>query len=150
MTLQKEQSGLTQSKSDATWAKAMGSGCPDGSGCDPAQGGFMKQVYYGADKLVSYQLKSQAGHVDAFKAGKAVTIQHNSDTSCGSESVKFSNVATASLYEYTPYIGNSSKAGCGATGQKKFLVDDVEVLRWGRNGRGLVGGSRLEGGRNPY
>ena len=118
--LQKEQSGLTQPRSDATWAKAMGSGCPDGSGCDPAQGGFMKQLYYGADKLVSYQLKSQAGHVDAFKAGKAVTIQHNSDTSCGSESVKFSNVATASLYEYTPYIGNSSKAGCGATGQKNF------------------------------
>lgn len=119
-TLQKEQSGLTQPRNSATWAKAMGSGCPDGSGCDPKQGGFMKQVYYGADKLVSYKLQSQAGHVDAFKAGRTMSVRHNSDASCGSETLKFANVATASLYEYTPYIGNSSKAGCGTTGQKMF------------------------------
>ncbi|WP_099331814.1 cell wall-binding repeat-containing protein [Actinomyces minihominis] len=119
-TLQKEQSGLTQPKSAAVWAKAMGSGCPDGSGCDPAQGGFEKQVYYGADKLVSYRLQSQAGHVDAFKAGRAMTVLHNPSTACGSESVKFANVATASLYEYTPYIGNSSVAGCSAVGAKSF------------------------------
>ena len=120
VTLQKEQSGLTQPKSAEVWAKAMGSGCPDGSGCDPAQGGFQKQVYYGADKLVSYQLRSQAGHVDAFKAGKPLTINQNPAASCGTESVKFSNVATASLYEYTPYIGNSSKTGCATLGQKMF------------------------------
>lgn len=119
-TLQKEQSGISQPKSAAVWAKAMGSGCPDGSGCDPAQGGFMKQVYYGADKLVSYRLQSQAGHVNAFNAGKAMTIKHNADAKCGSQSVKFANVATASLYEYTPYIGNSTVAGCSATGQKNF------------------------------
>lgn len=119
-TLQKEQSGLTQPKSADTWAKAMGSGCPDNSGCDASQGGFQKQVYYGADKLVSYRLQSQAGHVDAFKAGRSVTVQHNPNAACGSQSLKFANVATASLYEYTPYIGNSSVAGCGATGQKNF------------------------------
>lgn len=119
-TLQKEQSGLTQPKSTATWAKAMGSGCPDGSGCDPAQGGFQKQVYYGADKLVSYKIKSMAGHVQAFKDGRAMTVAHNSSPSCGSQSLLFKNVATASLYEYTPYIGNSSVSGCGPTGQKNF------------------------------
>lgn len=43
-----------QAKSAATWAKAMGSGCPDGSGCDAAQE-VPKQIYYGADKLVSYK-----------------------------------------------------------------------------------------------
>ena len=119
-TLQKEQSGLTQAKSAATWAKAMGAGCPDNSGCDAKQGGFQKQVYYGADKLVSYRLQSQAGHVDAFKAGKAITVKHNPDARCGTQSLKFANAATASLYEYTPYIGNSSTSGCGATGQKNF------------------------------
>ena len=120
VTLQKEQSGLAQPRSAATWAKAMGSGCPDGSGCDSAQGGFMKQIYYGADKLVSYKDRSIAGHVDAFKAGKTLSLRHNPDSACGTENVKFSNVATASLYEYTPYIGNSSKSGCSATGQKMF------------------------------
>lgn len=118
VTLQKEQSGLEQPKSAATWAKAMGSGCPDNSGCDPTQGGFMKQVYYGADKLVSYKDRSIAGHVDAFKQGRSMTLAHNPDAACGSQSVKFANVATASLYEYTPYIGNSSKSGCGTLGQK--------------------------------
>ena len=119
-TLQKEQSGLTQPQSAATWAKAMGSACPDGKPCDPAQGGFQKQVYYGADKLVSYKIKSMAGHVDAFRAGRAVTVAHNSSPSCGSQSLLYKNVATASLYEYTPYIGNSSVSGCGPTGQKNF------------------------------
>ena len=120
VTLQKEQSGLTQAKSAATWAKAMGSGCPDGSGCDAAQGGFQKQIYYGADKLVSYKIQSQAGHVDAFKSGKAMTVLQNPGTACGSSSLKFANVATASLYEYTPYIGNAGKAGCSTIGQKMF------------------------------
>lgn len=120
VTLQKEQSGLTQPRSAASWAKAMGSGCPDSSGCDAAQGGFQKQVYYGADKLVSYKIQSQAGHVDAFKSGKAMTALHNPEASCGSSSLKFANVATASLYEYTPYIGNAGKAGCSTIGQKMF------------------------------
>ena len=120
VTLQKEQSGLTQPRNAATWAKAMGSGCPDNSGCDAAQGGFQKQVYYGADKLVSYRIQSQAGHVNAFKAGTAMTVLNNPDTSCGSTSLKFANVATASLYEYTPYIGNAGKSGCSTIGQKMF------------------------------
>ncbi|WP_182141789.1 N-acetylmuramoyl-L-alanine amidase [Schaalia sp. JY-X169] len=120
VTLQKEQSGLTQPRSAASWAKAMGSGCPDGSGCDAAQGGFQKQIYYGADKLVSYKIQSQAGHVDAFKSGKAMTVLQNPGTACGSSSLKFANVATASLYEYTPYIGNAGKAGCSTIGQKMF------------------------------
>ena len=61
-----------------------------------------------------------AGHVDAFKAGRAMVVAHNSAASCGSQSLLFKNVATASLYEYTPYIGNSSVSGCGPTGQKNF------------------------------
>lgn len=143
VTLQKEQSALAQPKSDAQWAKAMGSGCPDGSGCAPKQAGFMKQVYYGSDKLVSYKLRSIAGHVQAFKDGKAMTVLHNPSSSCGSQSLKFANVATASLYEYTPYIGNSSKSGCDASGQKMFwdLMKRYFPNAQSSGGSGSSGGS---------
>ncbi|WRS30241.1 N-acetylmuramoyl-L-alanine amidase [Actinomycetaceae bacterium MB13-C1-2] len=121
VTLQKEQSGLTQPKTDAVWAKAMGAGCPDGSGCDAAQAGFAKQVYYGAEKLATYKINATwEQYILAFQNGQSVTVQNNAGTACGSQTFKLENYATASLYMYTPYVGNGTGANCPAIGQKMF------------------------------
>lgn len=120
-TLQKEQSGITQPRTDATWAKAMGAGCPDGQPCDSTLGGFAQQIYYGADKLVSYRINATwEEYILAYEAGKSIKIPHNPDARCGTETVKIENYATASLYMYTPYVGASKTSGCSTIGAKSF------------------------------
>lgn len=127
-TLQKESSGVTQPKTQAQWAKAMGSGCPTGQSCDASQAGFAKQVYYGADKLASYRINpTWETYMVAFRQGKSITIPHNPDAKCGSVDVKLKNDATASLYMYTPYIGASTVSGCTTVGAKSF--SDI-MKRW--------------------
>lgn len=121
VTIQKEQSGLTQPKTDAVWAKAMGAGCPDNSGCDAAQAGFTKQIYYGAEKLATYKINATwEQYILAFQNGQSVTVQNNAGTACGSQTFRLQNYATASLYMYTPYVGNSSSSSCATIGQKMF------------------------------
>lgn len=127
-TIQKEQSGITQAKTPTEWAKVMGSACPDGKPCDAAQAGFAKQVYYGADKLVSYRINpTWETYMVAFREGRSISIPHNPSAACGAQTVTLKNDATASLYMYTPYIGNSQVAGCSATGARVFF--DV-MNRW--------------------
>ncbi|MFZ1382248.1 MAG: hypothetical protein WAS54_05600 [Scrofimicrobium sp.] len=121
VTLQKEQSGLTQPKTDAVWAKAMGAGCPDNSGCDAAQAGFAKQIYYGAEKLATYKINATwEQYILAFQNKQSVTVANNTAAACGSQTFKLDNYATASLYMYTPYVGNGTGNSCPAIGQKMF------------------------------
>lgn len=107
--IQKESSGITQPLTEERWAKAMGSGCPTGQTCSPAEAGFTKQVYYGADKLVSYGLNPTAWpYVKAAVAGTKVTIPYHPTASCGGQTFVIKNVATASLYTYNPYVPNAA------------------------------------------
>lgn len=128
--IQKESSGIYQAKTASGWAKVMGSACPTGQACDPAQAGFQKQVYYGADKLVSYKLKpSWWPYVDSV-GKKPVTIPYSSNASCGSQTFTIKNVATASLYTYNPFVPNQAAldaypgggGGCQHTGNRNFYM----------------------------
>lgn len=125
-TIQKESSGIYQPLTAAQWSKAMGSGCPDGSGCSAAQSGFTKQIYYGADKLASYRLDSSWVYIGAVANGKAVAIK-NAPGCSSTSTVKIANNATASLYMYTPYTPSDAQiaaypatVNCGHPGYLTF------------------------------
>lgn len=127
--IQKESSGIYQPRTASAWAKAMGNSCPTGQQCDASQAGFQKQVYYGADKLVSYKLQpTWWPYIAAVDSKKAVTMPYSSDSSCGGETFVMKNYATASLYTYNPFAPNSatlnaypsSGGSCSHTGNLNF------------------------------
>jgi len=129
VTLQKEQSLVTSTtgKAAATYARALGFGCPDtGNGwCDPQYAGFANQVYSAAKQLKRYAANPTSY---SYRAGRTNTILYNPNTACGSSSVYIENQATASLYNYTPYqpnaaalaAGYGSGDSCSAYGNRNF------------------------------
>lgn len=123
VTIQKEQSGVTQARPQATWDKAMGAYCPE-NGCKPEAKGFAKQIYFGADMLRGYTEKPQEyPAVAAFKAGTPYGLKTGSKASCPKINVKIKNVATAALYTYTPYTPNAAtvRAYPGASPDKNCV-----------------------------
>ena len=112
--LQKEQGLITASagKSAATYAKALGFGCPDSASgwCDPQFAGFANQVYSAAKQFRRYAA-NPTGY--KYRAGRSNTILWNPDTRCGSSDVYIENQATASLYDYTPYRPNDAALAAG-------------------------------------
>lgn len=112
VTLQKEQSLITRTTSatKATYDKALGFGCPDTAGCDPAFSGFFLQVYSAAAQLRNYALHPA---YFSYRAGVVNTIRYNPNTACGSSQVFIRNQATASLYDYTPYQPNAIALAVG-------------------------------------
>jgi hypothetical protein len=100
VTIQKEQSGLTQARPQATWDKMMGLGCPDGKPCNPAYAGYEKQLYFGADRLRAYRTWSTYPAIKAFNAQTPYTT-------LDSHTFVIHNVATASLYQYTPWVSSN-------------------------------------------
>ncbi|MSS85416.1 hypothetical protein FYJ24_11810, partial [Actinomycetaceae bacterium WB03_NA08] len=153
-TIQKESSAITQPLTDDQWTRAMGSGCPTGQSCDSAQAGFMKQVYYGADKLASYKLTPDSWpYLKAVKNGASVSIPYNPDKSCGAQTVKISNYATASLYTYTPYVPNKAAldaypgtASCGSYGNRNFYMN---MKKWFNGGTAPGNNGTSPGGTSP-
>ncbi len=115
--IQKESSGIYQPLNAAGWAKVMGSGCPDGKPCDPAEAGFTQQIYYGTDKLASYRLSQSWPYIAAVKSGAKVTIPYAwNKPSCGGHTFVIKNLATASLYTYTPFVPNAAALPYPAAG----------------------------------
>lgn len=114
VTLQKEQGLITASagKSAATYARALGFGCPDNAGgqCNPEYAGFANQVYSAAKQLKRYAA-NPTGY--SYRAGRTNTIQWHPNTACGTSSVYIENQATASLYNYTPYRPNGAALAAG-------------------------------------
>lgn len=114
-------------KSQYTYA--MGYGCPDSgpgysANCNATQGGFYKQVMRSA-----YQLKLYKDNMTSYnyQPGRTNRILYNPDPSCGFQDVYIRNYATASLYNYTPYVPNQAalsaypgEASCGAYGNRNF------------------------------
>lgn len=124
--LQKEQGLVTASApSSRNFTYATGFNCPDTSGCDPSYGGFFFQVYYAARQFKIYQANPGSFN---FQAGRVNNIQLNPNTSCGSKAVFIQSMATAGLYDYTPYTPNDAAIGnlygtgdgCSSYGNRNF------------------------------
>lgn len=128
--LEKETSLVTMDgPGDWRYERAMGYSCPDDPNrpgwCDPLYAGFFNQVFDAAGQLQNYK-----NNPDSFgyRAGRTHNILYNPDASCGTKSVYIENVATASLYIYTPYTPNEAAMnnlygegdGCSAYGNRNF------------------------------
>jgi hypothetical protein len=125
--LQKEQGLVTSSSpSAAVLNKATGYACPDTAACDAAFSGFFFQIYHAARQFKSYAANPTGYN---YRAGRVNTIQYHPNAACGSSAVYIENVATAGLYNYTPYQPNASALAnlygsgdaCGAYGNRNFF-----------------------------
>ncbi|NCU34013.1 hypothetical protein EOM27_01655 [Candidatus Saccharibacteria bacterium] len=109
---------------------AMGYACPDSgpdntANCNANQAGFYKQMMTAAWQLKYYKDNSNSYR---YKIGWN-DIQYSPDVSCGTKRVFIENVATLSLYIYTPYTPNNGAlanypgtAYCGAYGNRNFFM----------------------------
>ncbi|MCA9313412.1 hypothetical protein KDA08_03785 [Candidatus Saccharibacteria bacterium] len=124
--LQKEQALVTD---EWPWSiqyrSATGYGCPDTAPCDAEYYGFRNQVMKAA-----YQFRRYATYPSEYryKPYQNNSIQFNPNSGCGSTNVYIENLATAGLYNYTPYQPNPSALSnlygtgdsCGAYGNRNF------------------------------
>jgi hypothetical protein len=124
--LQKEQALVTDEWPwSVQYRSATGYGCPDTAPCDSEYYGFRNQVMKAA-----YQFRRYATYPSQYryKPYQNNTIQFNPNAGCGSSNVYIENLATAGLYNYTPYQPNQSALnnlygtgdGCGAYGNRNF------------------------------
>lgn len=93
---------------------AMGAYCPDtGPGgtanCDPARVGFANQVYYAGFLLKYYQAHNGLN----YHPHQTNSIKWSPAAGCGTSQVYIENMATASLYTYTPYRPNAAALAAG-------------------------------------
>jgi len=104
----------------------MGYACPDNAPCDSAYFGFYNQVMKAA-----WQLKYYKDHIYSYGYYPFMTnnIYYSPNYSCGTKSVYLENIATTSLYIYTPYTPNDAalanypgEAYCGSYGNRNFFM----------------------------
>ena len=104
----------------------MGYGCPDTAPCDQQYFGFYNQMMKAA-----WQLNYYKDHIYSYGYFPYTTnnIYYSPDYSCGSKSVYLENIATTSLYIYTPYTPNNAAlqnypgtATCGSYGNRNFFM----------------------------
>ena len=129
---------------------AMGYGCPDSgpnytAACVNSKAGFYKQM-----TLAAWQLKYYKDHYKDGGYSLRIgwnNIQYSPNPACGTKRVNIENVATLSLYIYTPYVPNDAAlanfpgtANCGAYGNRNFFMfynqlfgstidDKVEIVK---------------------
>jgi hypothetical protein len=109
---------------------AMGYACPDSgpsysADCDTTQAGFYKQVMKAA-----WQLNYYKNHINDYRYTLGTNqIQYSTDPTCGTKTVNIENIATLSLYIYTPYTPNDGSlanypgtAPCGSYGNRNFFM----------------------------
>jgi hypothetical protein len=107
---------------------AMGYACPDSgpnysAACDSGKAGFYKQMMTAA-----WQLNYYKQHPNDYRYHIGWNdIQYSTDPACGTKRVYIENIATLSLYIYTPYTPNDGAlynypgtAPCGAYGNRNF------------------------------
>ncbi|MGY1662198.1 hypothetical protein ACI78Q_13355 [Geodermatophilus sp. SYSU D00705] len=128
--LQKEQ-GLVTASGGGLYAtryrSAMGYGCPDTAACDTQYYGFFNQVYSAASRYRYY-----ANNPTRFnhRAGFTNQVRFHPNAACGTSPVFIENLATAGLYNYTPYqpngaalaAGKGTGDGCSAYGNRNFWI----------------------------
>ena len=111
---------------------AMGYACPDSganfsAACEGSKGGFYNQMTLAAWQFKYYKENYQNGQY-----GKTLgwnNIQYSPNPACGTKRVNIENVATLSLYIYTPYTPNDAAltnypgtSSCGAYGNRNFFM----------------------------
>ena len=104
--LQKEQSLVTLTNPyPIRYERATGFACPDSSPCNSEFGGFYYQVYFAARQYNRY-----AAHPDNYnhQAGEWNNVLYHPNAACGRGAVYIQNLATAGLYNYTPYQPNAA------------------------------------------
>ena len=125
--LQKEQGLITDDfPNHIQYRAATGYGCPDTAACDAKYYGLRNQIENAA-KLFRTVLD---GGWTNYPLGNNY-VQYNPNKNCGGSTVNIKNLATSSLYRYTPYQPNSAalKAGygtisdgCAAYGNRNFYL----------------------------
>ena len=104
----------------------MGYACPDNAPCDSAYFGFYNQVMKAA-----WQLNYYKEHIYSYGYYPYMTnyIYYSPNYSCGRKAVYLENIATTSLYIYTPYTPNDAalanypgEAYCGSYGNRNFFM----------------------------
>ena len=104
----------------------MGYACPDNAPCDSTYFGFYNQVMKAA-----WQLNYYKEHIYSYGYYPYMTnnIYYSPNYSCGTKSVYLENIATTSLYIYTPYTPNDAalanypgEAYCGSYGNRNFFM----------------------------
>ena len=127
--LQKEQGLITATDpSPRAYDFALGMDCPDSpSGCSAASAGFFWQLYKGVGQLNWYS--NPAGSFTWLKPGTVISrAYYPNRPSCGSQSFRLENKATAALYYYTPYVPNQAALdnlyttgdSCSSYGNRNF------------------------------
>ena len=109
---------------------AMGYACPDSgpghtANCNNAKAGFYKQM-----SLAAWQLNYYRHHRNDYSLHMGMNnIQYSPNPACGTKPVYIENIATLSLYIYTPYTPNDASltnypgtAHCGAYGNRNFFM----------------------------
>ncbi len=123
-TLQKEQSLITGTSCDGwRYNSAMGYGCPDSGGCNPKYAGFSKQVLWGAwqlkfnkersygnttwdgDDVITYVGYMTQG--TRKRCGTCTANYYDGYATIDGQTFYLENGTTASLYTYTPHLGQS-------------------------------------------
>ncbi len=104
----------------------MGYGCPDTAPCNEKYYGFYNQIM-----MAAWQLNYYKDHIYSYGyiPFASNNIYYSPDYSCGTKSVYLENIATTSLYIYTPYTPNDAAlrnypgtATCGSYGNRNFFM----------------------------
>ncbi len=111
---------------------AMGYACPDSgpnysAACVSSKSGFYNQV-----SLAAWQLRYYADNISSYnyQPNRWNYVQNNPNPNCGGQNIFIQNVATASLYIYTPYAPNQASLGaypgtgdsCSSYGNRNFFM----------------------------
>ncbi|MBQ6511033.1 hypothetical protein IJI94_03700, partial [Candidatus Saccharibacteria bacterium] len=123
--LQKEQGLITDTfPNSIQYRSATGYGCPDTAACNTKYYGFKNQVRNAA---ALFRTVLNGGWTN-YPVGNNY-IQYNPNADCGGSVVYIENLATSSLYRYTPYQPNAGAlaagygtAACGAYGNRNFYL----------------------------
>ena len=121
--LQKETGLITDRiPNDGDYRKATGYGCPDTAPCSAQYYGFKNQIR----KAAALFHTVLSGGWTNYPLGENY-IQYNPNAACGGSVVNVKNLATSSLYRYTPYQPNEGAlaagygtAYCGSYGNRNF------------------------------
>ena len=124
--LQKESSLITDSYPNSlNYRAATGYGCPDTAPCDAKYYGLKNQIR----KAAALFREVLDGGWSNYHVGNNY-VKYNPNASCGGTVVDIKNLATASLYRYTPYQPNAAAINanygygdaCSAYGNRNFYL----------------------------
>ena len=109
---------------------SMGYGCPDSGPNYSANCSAQKAGFYNQMMTAAWQLNYYKNHPNDYRYYIGQNqIQYSPDPNCGTKSVNIQNIATLSLYIYTPYTPNDAAlrnypgtASCGAYGNRNFFM----------------------------